>query len=224
MQFVDLKLPVATRIQLEFIGQDYKRYPCEAVLLGYRNGESVLVYLPKRPPQVTLRVGTKLEAKLAMQSGIVRFESFVYELCTQPYPYLHLAFPAGVSLEPLRRVPRFPLNTALKAVAYSQLGVATGYLDGRFLDISVDGARVALDKELSSVAVRIDITATMAVAGTEQQLELKTDLKRSFGRSDKGDQSWHYGLAFQEPSPPQRLLLLALCHELQSGSLIFGDS
>ncbi len=222
MQFVDLKLPVATRLQLEFIGQDYKRYPCEAVLLGFRVGESVLVYLPKRPPQVTLRISTKLEAKLALQSGIVRFESFVYELCTQPYPYLHLAYPASVSLEPLRRVPRFPLSTALRAVAYSQLGVATGYLDGRFLDISVDGARVSLDKELSSVATRVDVSAKVSVAGTEQQLELRTELKRSFGRSDKGD-GWHYGLAFQELSPPQRLLLLALCHELQSGSRIFGE-
>ena len=223
MQFSDLKIPVATRIQLEFIGQDYKRYPCEAVLLGYRVGELLLIYLPKRPPQVTLRVGIRLEGKLALQSGVVRFESFVYELCTQPYPYLPLAYPASVSLEPLRRVPRFALNSALKVVAYSQLGVATGYLDGNFLDISVDGARVSLGKELSSVTARVDISAKVNVAGTEQQLELRTELKRSFGRSDKGDQGWQYGLAFQEPTPPQRLLLLALCHELQSGSRIFGD-
>lgn len=223
MQLAELKLPVATRMQLEFIGQDYKHYPCEAVLLGYRVGESVLVYLPKRPPQVTLRVGMKLEAKLALQSGLVGFESFVYELCTQPYPYLHLAYPAAVSLTPLRRVPRFPLTAELKAVAYSQLGVATGYLDGRFLDISLNGARVLLDKELSSVAVRIDVTATVTVAGTEQQLAFRTELKRSFGRNEKGDAGWQYGLAFQELSPPQRLLLLALCHELQSGSRIFGE-
>lgn len=223
MQFADLKLPVATRIQLEFIGQDYKRYPCEAVLLGYRSGESILVYLPKRPPQVTLRVGIKLEAKLAVQSGLIAFESFIDQLCAQPYPYLHLAYPGKVSVEPLRQQPRFPLDAPLKGVAYSQLGVATGYLDGRFLDISVNGARVSLDKELSSVVARVDITANVTVAGTEQQLELKTELKRGFGRSDKGEPGWHYGLAFNEPSPPQRLLLLALCHELQSGARIFGE-
>ncbi len=223
MQFADLKLPVATRMQLEFVGQDYKRYPCEAVLLGYRSGESVLVYLPKRPPQVTLRLGIKVEAKMALQSGIVAFESFINQLCTQPFPYLHIAYPASVSLEPLRQVPRFPLNATLKAVAYSAIGVATSYLDGRFLDISVNGTRVSLEKELSSVVTRLDITATISVAGTEQQLALKTDMKRSFGRGDKGDQGWHYGLAFQELTPPQKLLLLALCHELQSGSRIFAD-
>ncbi len=223
MQFADLKLPVATRIQLEFVGQDYKHYPCEAVLLGYRVGESVLVYLPKRPPQVTLRVGMKLEAKLAMQSGLVAFDSFIDHLTTHPYPYLHLAYPGTISLKPLRQAPRFPLDAALKAVAYSQLGVATAYLDGRFLDISLNGARVVLHKELSSVAARVDLNATVMVAGTEQQLELKTELKRGFGRSDKeGEAGWHYGLAFEELSPPQRLLLLALCHEQQSGSQIFG--
>jgi hypothetical protein len=223
MQFADLKLPVATRLQLEFIGQDYKRYPCDAVLLGYRVGESVLVYLPKRPPQVTLRVGTKLEAKLALQSGLVAFDSFIDHLATHPYPYLHLAYPGTISLTPLRQAPRFPFNATLKAVAYSQLGVATNYVDGRFLDISVNGARVIFDKELASVAVRIDINARVMVAGTEQQLELKSELKRGFGRIDKeGEAGWHYGLAFDEPSPPQRLLLLALCHELQSGSRIFA--
>jgi hypothetical protein len=57
------------------------------------------------------------------------------------------------------------------------------------------------------------------VAGMKQSLELTGEVKRAFGRSDKvADFPFIYGVSFIEPTPPQRLLLLALCHELQSGA------
>lgn len=223
MQFADLKLPVTSRMQLVFLGQDYKRYPCDGQLLGFRAGESLLVYFPKRPPQVLLRVGMKLEVKVAMQSGIVSFDCFVDQLCSQPYPYLHLTYPGSVTLTPLRRVPRFAFEHALSATAYTALGVTTAHLRGRFLDISLNGARVALDKELTGVVNRIDISAPVTVAGLAQTLEFSSEVKRAFDSDGSGGEfPCQYGLSFLDMPPPQRLLLLALCHELQSGNLALG--
>lgn len=220
MEFSDLRLPVATRIQLNFIGQDYKRYPSDASLLGYRPGESVLVYLPKKPPQVLLRDGGKVEGKLALQMGIVSFSSTILQISEQPYSYLHLSWPHDVSLEPLRRYPRFPMDAPLSLMALSAQGITTARLRGRFYDVSQQGARISLEKELGAAVNTVHITAKVTVAGMEHALELRGEVKRAFGRDEKSaDFPYGYGISFAELPPSQRLLLLALCQELQGGML-----
>lgn len=218
MLFADLKLPVATRLQLNFVGRDYKRYPCEASLLGFRPDESVLVCLPSKPPQVVLRENMKLEAMVVRPTGIARFESAVLCLSDRPFSYLHLAYPDTVSLEPLRRTPRFALDIPLTVTAATALGITTARLRGRFCDISLQGARLATEKELTATVNRLTLTATVTVAGMQQVLEVAGELKRSFGRDEqRPDIPFVHGVSFVDLSAPQRLLLLALCHELQSG-------
>ncbi len=217
MEFSQLKLPVAARMQINFIGLDYKRYPSEASLLGYRNGESVLVYLPKKPPQVLVREGVKVEVKSALQMGIVSFTSTILQICEQPFPYLHFAWPQKVELEPLRRYPRFSFQNPLQLTAFTAMGIATAKLRGHFRDISLQGARIGLEKELTSAVTKVMLTARVTVADLEHSLELHGDIKRAFGRDEKAaDFPFTYGISFSEMSPPQRLLMLALCQELQS--------
>lgn len=219
MEFADLRLPVATRMQLNFIGLDYKRYPSDASLIGYRAGESVLVYLPKKPPQVLLRDGIKVEGKFALQMGIVSFTSVIRHICEEPFSYMHFAWPQDVQLEPLRKYPRFPLDAVLQLMALSAQGITTARLRGRFVDISLQGARINLEKELNSTVSKILLTADVTVAGMEHSLELNAEVKRAFGRDEKNAENpFGYGVSFTELAPPQRLLLLALCHELQGGT------
>ncbi len=219
MEFGQLKLPVATRMQLNFVGLDYKRYPSEASLLGYRNGESILVHVPKKPPQVLVREGVKIEAKFALQMGIVSFASTVLQVCEQPYPYLHFAWPQKIEIEPLRRFPRYALGVPLQLTAFTAMGIATAKSRGRFCDISLQGARFGLEKELTSAVTKVLLTAKVMVANMEHSLELHGEIKRAFGRNEKAaDNPFTYGISFNEMPPPQRLLMLALCQELQSGA------
>jgi hypothetical protein len=218
MEFGQLKLPVATRMQLNFVGLDYKKYPSEASLLGYRANESVLVYLPKKPPQVLVREGVKIEAKFALQMGIVSFASTILYVCEEPYPYLHFAWPQKVELEPLRRFPRFTFQVPFQLTAFTAMGIATAKLRGRFRDISLQGARFGLEKELTNAVTKVLLTAKVMVADMEHSLELHGEIKRAFGRDEKAvDNPFTYGISFSEMSPAQRLLMLALCQELQSG-------
>jgi len=219
MEFADLRLPVATRMQLNFVGLDYKRYPSDASLIGYRAGESVMVYLPKKPPQVFLRDGVKVEGKFALQMGIVSFSSMILHICEEPFPYLHFAWPQDVQVEPLRKYPRFPLDVVLSLMALSAQGITTARLRGRFCDMSLQGARINLEKELNTTASTILVTSKVTVAGMEHSLELRAEVKRAFGRDEKNTEyPFGYGILFTELPPPQRLLLLALCQELQGGT------
>ncbi len=223
MDFADLRLPVATRMQLNFVGLDYKRYPSDASLLGFRARESVLVFLPKKPPQVLLREGVKLDAKIVLQMGIVSFASTIQLICEQPYTYLHFAWPHKIELEPLRRYPRFTLEAPLTLTAISAQGIATARLRGYFRDISLQGARIALEKDLPESVSKVLIAAKVNVAGMEHALELHGEVKRAFGRDEKSpEQTFTFGISFTELPPPQRLLVLALCQELQGVSMHGG--
>jgi c-di-GMP-binding flagellar brake protein YcgR len=224
VQFADLRLPVATRMRLDFVGLDYKSHPSEALLLGYRAGESLLVYTPLKPPQVLLADGMKIEAKVVLQMGIVSFTSAIQQICEQPYSYLHLNWPLDAVLDPLRRYPRFPLDVGVNLIALSAQGITTARVRGQFCDISLQGARFGLEKELSTAVSKVMLSAKVTVAGMEHVLDVRGEVRRVFGKDEKaaGGFPFTYGISFIELAPAQRLLLLALCHELQTGS-VYGS-
>ena len=67
------------------------------------------------------------------------------------------------------------------------------------------------------------ISAKVNVAVMLHTLELPGEIKRVFGRDEKAtEQTFQYGVSFSELPPPQRLLLLALCQELQGVSMHTG--
>lgn len=219
MQFAELRLPVSARMLIGIQGKDYKTHQCEANLLGYRPGESVLVTVAKKPAQVLLLEGAKVDVRVAMQMGIAQFSSRIDRVCTAPFGYLHLACPGVVDMETLRRYPRFPLSAAFSMVAQTAFGISTGKMPGRFVDISVNGARIALQRELSGAVPQVTLNAAVVVAGTQQELSVAASIKRAFGRDETlPDKPFVYGVAFEDMPPLQTLLLLALCHELQSGT------
>ncbi len=219
MQFAELRLPISARLLIGIQGQDYKTYSCEATLLGYKVGESVIVSISKKPAQVLLREGAKIDVRAAMQMGIAQFASHIDRVCSSPFSYFHLAYPGVVSMEALRKYPRFPLTTEFSMIAQTSFGISTGKMPGRFVDISVNGARIALQKELSAAVLQITLSAKLIVAGTEQELEVAATIKRAFGRDETmADKPFVYGVSFEKMPPLQTLLVLALCHELQSGA------
>jgi len=221
MEFHELRLPVAARMLLLIQGQDYKTHHCEAQLLGYRPGESVLVTLAKKPAQVLIREGVRMDARVAMQMGVAQFSTRIEQLCAQPFPYLHLAYPSEIKMEALRKYPRFPFLAEVAIVAQTSFGVSTGRMPGRFLDISVNGARIAMAKELSGAVPKLTLLAPVTVSGIDQEMEVTAVIRRSFGRDESlPDKAYVYGISFEEVPPLQKLLLLALCHELQSGGPI----
>jgi hypothetical protein len=128
-----------------------------------------------------------------------------------------------VTFEPLRRFPRFAFDGPLSLTAATGLGITTSRSGGRFCDISLNGAKLALERELTATASQVTLTATVTVAGMAQQLEVQGHIQRAFGREDKVPGCpFGYGIAFAALPPPQRLLLLALCHELHTGTNPLG--
>lgn len=217
IEFADLRLPVGTRLRMNFTSLNYLQYPSDAILLGYLVNKGLMVRLPNKPPEVMLYDGMTVDVRLALQSGIVTFWTTLESEVTEPYPYLHLGWPANVTIEPLRKSRRYRFSSPLAAIVRSSDSIPDATVAGEFRDISLDGSRIALAQKLSDAVTQLDLSATLTVAGMSQALELNVQLKRRFPPVSKADDKlpFHYGVEFGDPSPTQRLLLLALCHELQ---------
>lgn len=210
----DLRLPVGTKLRLELVGRDYKRYPADGTLLGWRAHESVLVSLPRYAIPAPLADGMGVGVKLALQSGVVTFSSAIDQIANYPFDYVHLRWPASVQFEPLRARPRFACVEPLQGVGRSALEVITAHVAGQFCDISETGACVALNRQLSDVTAQLEISAQVKIAGLEQRLTIKSQIKRGLGKGE-GNFPYRYGLSFVDLKPEQRLLLFAFCHQLQ---------
>jgi len=213
MQFADLRIPTGTRMQLTITGLDYKVQTLPAQLLGYRTGATLLVYLAKKPT-VGIQRDAKVSARVGLQSAIIQFDSLVELVSEYPYFYLHLKYPSAVVIErQLRQCPRFELDVPVSATVAANPDNLV--LPGRLIDISLNGARLSLQQEISVTELRL--TANIFAVGEQQQLDLQAKIQsRSSPASDEAGVGFTYGVSFVDVSATQKLLLQALCYELQA--------
>jgi c-di-GMP-binding flagellar brake protein YcgR len=220
VQFTDLRIPIATRMQLIVAGADYKPHPFQAQLLGFRAQVSVLAFFAKKP-LLPLHTNSNVTVRVGLQSAIVRFESTIQQYQDHPFAYLHLAYPGAVEIEQqLRRAPRFNLDVPIKATVKTTVDDAAL---AEVLDISMNGARLSCALELAKIGKQVLLSAVVLIAGTEQRLELNAEIKSRTGpKHSESLEPFIYGLTFVDTPLQQQLLLQALCYELQSSQLNFG--
>lgn len=207
MQFTDLRVSTGTRLQLTIIGSDYKSIALPAQLLGYRANVTLLAALAKKPP-ATIHRGAKVSVRVGLQSAIIQFDSVIEHIAEHPYFYFHLQYPTEVVIEKqLRQAPRFELEAPVSAIVDG----STNAIKGHIVDISLNGARIIFDEEIT--AKEVTLSSMLFVVGGKQELNLKASLKRV--TTDSLDE-YVYGVSFIAISAAQKLLLQALCYELQS--------
>lgn len=223
MEFSELKVNTGARIQLTLSGQNYKSYRCEAVLVGFRDNRSIIISIINKPPQVLLYEGLTADVTIVQPLGIIRLETTIDTLCESPFPYIHLEYPRDIKFDQLRKFPRFNYDRKLSIVAKTDLGVSTAKMEGCFCNISQEGAKLALAKELSNVVTKLAIESMVDIAGEPHKLEINGDIKRTFGREDQFPKyPFAYGVSFDLEDSYTRMSLLALCYELQVEKLMPG--
>ena len=210
MELTDLQIPLATRIQLTVAIPDHTPQTCVAQLLGYRVGQSMLLYLPKRPT-APLRSDLNVIARAGLQSAIIRFDTKIVQVHERPYLYLHLQYPDEVIIEQqLRQAPRFSFGASASGVVQE----SAAKVSCEFVDISLSGARLYFDEKLPTEAARLTLSCSVRIAQAEQQLELVAEIKSLPEKNIEAP--FVYGVAFVEITPAQQILLQALCFELHA--------
>lgn len=223
MRFEELKLSIGTHFNLTVIGQDYKRHNCRASLMGYQKSKRLMVELINKPPQVLLREGLKIEASISNALGHAKFASEIDELKQSSAPYLVLDYPAGVEFKRLRKQPRLPVDTPVEIVGNTALGMATSAMHGHMLDVSCSGARIVVEKELTTMVTQISVGVLLESQGLKRDMNLAAKIcSKAKTSSDYPDYGFAYGITFVDVDEVSQYFLQAFCFqmELQSRHLI----
>lgn len=210
MQLSDLQVPIATRIHFTVAGTDKNPQTCTAQFIGYRCEHSLIAFMPKRPAFV-LRQGMQTEVRLGLQSAIIRFTSSILAICEHPYLYLHLTYPSEVVIEKqLRKALRFHYDKPANCLVGESNATIVPCV---FVDISLSGARLAFNARLPASVSRMTISFSAQIADAEHLIELEVDIKSL--PEEASAAPFCYGVVFSGKSLQHKLLLEALCFELQ---------
>lgn len=189
----ELKLTPGSGIQLQFHNRGSERLISR--IIGYLPGASILVSTPKSDEKIILlRKNQTLTVRFFHNTTACAFETQILHSCSQPFPYLHLAYPETIASDEVRKARRVStkLETNLSSKTESrgrQLG------RGMISDFSTTGAKVLSRKDIADVGDVIDITTTLQIAHISKILNIKATVR---GKNPASEQnfSYIYGLEF----------------------------
>ncbi|RRQ21491.1 flagellar brake protein [Thiohalobacter thiocyanaticus] len=187
-------LVVGSRLQLEAESDDCSR---TVTLLGYMEPHSVMLSWPERDGVcMALAAGEPVLIRFEAGDSLYQFQSRVLCTCTDPYPYLHVAFPEGVQSVRGRRASRVPVNDMAMMLVMEEQGQK---LSVALADISMTGARLVAGIRLGEVGERFSIeipSLNGSTGGKRLVLPCEVRYVREEMSSNAGKRVYHHGVEF----------------------------
>lgn len=186
-------LVVGSRLQLEAESDDCSR---PVTLLGYLESHSVMLSWPEQDG-VCLALAAEQPVLIRFEAGdsLYQFQSRILRTCTEPYPYLHIAFPGDVQSVQGRRASRVPVNDMAMMLVMEEEGQK---LSVALADISMTGARLVAGTRLGEVGERfsIEIPSLNGTGGRRLVLPCEVRYVREEMSCNAGKRVYHHGVEF----------------------------
>lgn len=212
MRINEFNIPIGKPLTMTLIGLDYKSHQFEGRLLGYHTGHSVLIALDSKPGQVLLHSGLSVTVTIHLAEGILSFESQLESVCESPFAYLHLEYPYAVDFKRIRESVRVPVETPVEVKAHTGLGMTSASIFGHMLDVSTGGARLVVEKELTSMVTKVSIGVMLAKDDLKRDMTLTAQLCGQRELSDIYPEcGFAYGVQFIEQDPVDALFIRSFC-------------
>lgn len=186
-------LVVGSRLQLEAEGDDCSR---PVTLIGYLEPHSLMLSWPEQDGVcAALEPETPVRIRFEAGDSLYQFESRILRTCTEPHPYLHIAFPAGVQNMQGRRTSRLPVNDMAMMLVMEEQGQK---LSVALADISMTGARLVAGTRLGEPGDRfsIEIPSLNGAGGRRLVLPCEVRYVREELSSSSGKPVFHHGVEF----------------------------
>jgi c-di-GMP-binding flagellar brake protein YcgR len=201
LTFEALDLAVGTRLQMQRVGNDERRYLTR--LVGYSAGVSVIVRTPSDDGGIVLfREGETAILRAFSGTAAFAFTAVVLAVRFTPETYLHLAYPKrveGAAVRNQKRVDVELIATAHRADEALEEGTAA-----KVLDLSAGGAKLRTHETLGSQGDRLLVAFRLPTPHGEATLSLPAEI-RSSTTDDEGQV--HHGIRFVDIEPLQALAL-----------------
>ncbi|WP_101759952.1 PilZ domain-containing protein [Oceanicoccus sp. KOV_DT_Chl] len=181
-------------------------------LLGFNEGKNLLVTVLSKPGQVLLQAGQAVSLEAPMAKGSVQFETAIEHIHESPFLYLVLDYPLGVNFSRLRQHERIPVDTPVELTGHTALGMNTSSINGFMLDVSVTGAKIVLEKEITSMVTTMTVGVMLSAQGLERDMELTAELRNKTEPSEAYPEcGFAYGIEFINQDEINALFLHAFC-------------
>ena len=212
MRFKELSLPVGKKMTMHVVGLDYKRHQMDAQLVGYYEGKNLVVALLSKPGQILLQQGQAVSLAAQLPEGSVQFETEIEHIHDSPFLYVVLDYPLGVNFSPLRQHSRLPVDTPVEVTGHTGMGMTTSSIHGNMLDVSRGGARLVLEKELTTMVTQISLGVMLESQGLERDMTLTAKVSNTAETSDLYPEcGFAYGVEFIEIDEVDDLFLRSYC-------------
>jgi c-di-GMP-binding flagellar brake protein YcgR len=197
--FADFDLAIGTSLELRRVGVDESRYPTE--LVGCLRNATVLVRMPVADGKlVALREGQPVVIRAFSGTDAMSFATSVVAVRFVPEPYLHLKYPHAIECTAIRKQRR--INVDLTASCALPGGETVPAI---VLDMSMDGAGLALERPVGAAGDLIRLTLCLQTPGGAASLDVDAQICSVKGDSDQA-QIFH-GVKFMSVEPLQSLAL-----------------
>lgn len=214
MKFSDLRLSPGDIMQLQFEDDFEERYFSR--LIGYLEGKSIIITTPVDDGKVLrVRSGQSVVVRTMASSAAGAFSSYVEAIGVSPYHYLHIGFPADISMNEVRQSPRVGIDLVVSASNTSNSS-GSEKKAGVIIDISTTGARLQVESELGGVGDEIDIIAQLSVSNIDRIITIPAIIRsrlQSPKQDNQGNPKPTYGVEYKLTHEDDRVFLHAFVYE-----------
>ncbi|MDQ2070280.1 flagellar brake protein [Natronospira bacteriovora] len=208
---VELALPVGGVLNIQLSRRNNgKRW--QARMVGYLEGESLLVTTPRsQGTPVPFYMDDEVTIRYLSGREIHGFTTWVRKVATQPFPYLHLAFPREIERVTIRQEERVNMELPCQFRSLKQPDVQG---EGKLLDLSAGGALLATDQALGQIGEEIELAFEVEFAGSKTHIEVGATI-RSVKDEERGEEQTRclHGLQFSDLGEQHRLFVKGFVYE-----------
>ena len=201
--FADMHLAVGDRILLESRGPVPGRH--YTTLVGYAPGESVLVRTPVEGGlPVPYADGQSLSLRAFTGIGVFAFDTAIQRICTSPFHYLHLTFPASVRGARIRHTER------VRVALPTEIQVGERRLPALITDLGVGGAMLECAAKLTvGTPLTVHLAFSLEALQIQAAFDARGRIKRIVERRhpEQAVPLADYGVAFERLTLGQRVML-----------------
>lgn len=226
MRFNELSLPIGKTMSLRMVGLDYKKHHFNVQLIGFVEGKNLIVSVVSKPGQILLQTGTMVSFVVETPTGVAKFDVEIEHIHESPFLYLVLDYPVAIDFFAQRQHPRFPVDTPIELTGFTELGMTTASINGYMKDVSVEGARIVLEKELTPLVTKSSVGVMLSSLDVSRDMTLTAQVRNNAELADDYPEcGFAYGIQFIEldDADASFLRILSLQESLRGRGILCKD-
>ncbi len=205
--FAEAGFPVGATFSLA-LAQDLQKRRHAVKLMGWSEGDSLLVTHPRTEDHLlAIREGMPVQIRAAHDRWTCTFDSTVLRVQLQPFPYLHLGYPARARLTQVRGSSRVKMGTvaSVGARGHPHRHACT------LRDLSLGGMLIQARDRIVEPGEPVDVYFRLQFDGERHVYELTGHVRNVSAANDAGGEAWNHGIELDPiPEAQRRTLKLYL--------------